>query len=281
MITRIYLGVRKVLNGYLIIFGFVWVAKFKFERATKVRTLLRFFQSLWRLDTEHKLIRVGSSGDGGYLIPDILNEIEAVISPGLGDEYSLENFFASRSIPVLSIDASVSAPVGLHQDVTFLQKYLAPSYVKSSVHVSLESVVNDCLSIQSNQIFLQCDIEGAEWEVFADLNSDILQRFSLIVLELHNLDRVLERNYALDYIIPTLQALLAQFHVLHLHPNNAGDDFYFLGRRVPELLEITLLRKDMVQNVYGQINEANPLDKPNVKGIPIRGYKVLNTKILK
>jgi hypothetical protein len=44
------------------------------------------------------LIRVGSAGDGGYVIPDDLKGVDAVISIGIGKEVSFDKYFSDRKI---------------------------------------------------------------------------------------------------------------------------------------------------------------------------------------
>ena len=41
--------------------------------------------------TNHKLIRIGENNDGGYLIPDILNEIKYCFSAGVGHTNKFES----------------------------------------------------------------------------------------------------------------------------------------------------------------------------------------------
>ena len=272
--VKIYLASRKFINGIIVCFGWIWVSKFEFERASSIRRLREFFISIQAIETEHKLIRIGSAHDGGYLVPGILDQIEGVVSPGLGDEFQIENFFASLGIKVLSVDASVVRPSELHKDVIFYEKFLASGSDENENNVTLEDLVNENFPF-SNKLFLQCDIEGAEWQVLPDLTSDIIQKFSIIVLEVHHLNRVLQKSFSEQVIFPSFEILLKYFQVVHLHPNNAGDDFYILGQRYPELLELTFMRSDLIQNMVGPLKLPTPLDKPNIPQFKSRAYPKL------
>src|SRR5205823_127248 len=76
---------------------------------TAVRDLVAL---LHPLATEHSLIRLGDRGDGGYLVPDDLESVEACFSPGVDDRASFETSLIERGIPCFLADASVDcAPI--------------------------------------------------------------------------------------------------------------------------------------------------------------------------
>ena len=49
-------------------------------------------------DLGHPLIRLGSTNDGGYLVPDILNEIDYCFSPGVGSNIEFETDLLKHNI---------------------------------------------------------------------------------------------------------------------------------------------------------------------------------------
>ncbi len=49
-----------------------------------------FVTAIRPVDTEHELIRVGSPADGGYLIPNDLEGVKWLFSPGVSDNWSFE-----------------------------------------------------------------------------------------------------------------------------------------------------------------------------------------------
>lgn len=74
-----------------------------------------------------ELIRVGGSGDGAYLLPDLLTGVEACFSPGVSTQTAFETELAERfGIPSYLCDASVEASQlmlveGMH---TFRRRWL-------------------------------------------------------------------------------------------------------------------------------------------------------------
>ena len=71
----------------------------------------KFINDLFKLffiyDSGHELKRRGNLNDGGYLIPNILNEIEFNISPGVGLNTSFEDNLLQHGIKSFLIDGTV------------------------------------------------------------------------------------------------------------------------------------------------------------------------------
>ncbi len=91
-------------------------------KKTVVRDLIA---KLHPLDTEHPLIRLGTThGDGGYLVPDDLDGIVACFSPGIDIQASFENSLIERGIPCFLADASVAGAPIKGDMVHFTKKFL-------------------------------------------------------------------------------------------------------------------------------------------------------------
>ena len=58
-----------------------------------------------------RFLRIGDDSDGGYLVPDDLDEITGCVSPGVGQTFSFEDSMSSFGIQSLSIDKSASPEV--------------------------------------------------------------------------------------------------------------------------------------------------------------------------
>ena len=127
----------------------------------------------------------------------------------------------------------------------FLKKWLAPVAAVDSV--TLESVVRDYCGDSSGDLLLQMDIEGNEYACLASCPPQILQRFRIIVLELHLLENVVRPWRGLGRLVLGALSDLAQTHTcVHLHPNNCQPPVQIPGTSidVPQYLECTFLRND-------------------------------------
>ena len=144
------------------------------------------------LKTEYPLIRLGSRGDGGYLVPDDLDDIVACFSPGVDDRASFETSLIERGIPCFLADASVSAAPISGDMVHFTKKFLG--VVNDETTITLDDWVRSNKPENDGDLILQMDIEGAEWPVLLNTSRQILQRFRIIIIEFHDLDRLMDKH---------------------------------------------------------------------------------------
>lgn len=218
-------------------------------------------QSLRPVKTKYDLIRVGGDNDGGYLLPNDLSGISTCFSPGVDVTATFEKDLLSRGIRSHLADASVSAPPDGLEVLSFEKKFLGG--VSNNDHMTLEFWVRNKGSYLGDFI-LQMDIEGAEYETILVTPVDILRRFRIIAIEVHYADAWFS-NPLLWGIIQTFFAkLLADFHVVHNHPNNNCPFIDVDGILMPTVFELTLLRKDRAAPEGYCTEFPHPLDQPNV-----------------
>lgn len=185
------------------------------------------------------LVRVGSKGDGGYLLPDDLDGVTACVSPGVSVEIGFDQAMADRGIEVYMADASVEGPPQANERFHFTKKFL--DVFEDETHMRLDSL---CANIpDSGDLILQMDIEGAEYRVLLDADPETLKRFRIMAIEFHDLRDMFGR-FSFDLIEATFRKILQTHRVVHIHPNNVARPAEFYDICVPQLLEITFLRKD-------------------------------------
>jgi hypothetical protein len=211
------------------------------------------------------LIRIGGQGDGGYLLPDDLDGINACFSPGVDDVATFETQLAhDYHIPCFLADASVNQAPSKHPLITFEQKFIWSDPAEN--FIGLGDWVAQRLA-GTGDLVLQMDVEGAEFDTFAHLSDTTLMRFRTIVIELHHLHNLFSRG-ALPLIISFFRKLTKFHHVVHLHPNNCASVVSRNGISVPPLLEVTLHRKDCCVLTHQQLSFPHSLDRPNVQEMP-------------
>jgi FkbM family methyltransferase len=209
------------------------------------------------------LVRVGPAGDGGYLVPDDLENIKACFSPGVSDEAGFELAFANRGVPCFLADASVPEEPVKHQNIFFDPLFLGP-ISDSKKFISLEDWVEQ-KSVENGDLILQMDIEGAEYDVLSSAPAELLKRFRLIAIELHNLEFILTNKLSALSFESFLKMLLENFEVVHIHPNNNRRPVFHKGIEIPPVIEMTLLRKDRFvgKQSLGPVALPHPLDSDN------------------
>lgn len=230
------------------------------SRVPDQEELQSLVRSLRPVSIQQELIRLGGSGDGGYLIPNDLKDIEACFSPGVGNVARFEEELISFDVRSFMADPSVkSAPVN-HELFSFEKKFIG--VMNRDNMLRLEDWVQKHFGAESNDLILQMDIEGAEYPVLLDTPSDLLRRFRIMVIEFHALD-MLFSNLSFEILKQTFEKLLRDFTVVHIHPNNRADVLLSNGIEIPLTMEFTFFRNDRVKHSQKELNFPHALDSPN------------------
>ena len=210
-----------------------------------------------------ELIRMGPPGDGGYLLPNILESIEFCFSAGVSDnsqfEESLSEQFAIKSFMA---DASVDGPAIPNKNFIFQKKFIGTQ--DADEFMTLSSWFNSA-NVHTNNCLLQMDIEGAEYDVLAFEDNSVLNKFSVLVVEFHGFERLFKPSFVSSIDI-TFQKILKNFAIVHIHPNNCCGIFNYDDIEIPSVCEITFVRRDVLPLIDTADNLTFPhaLDCKNV-----------------
>jgi hypothetical protein len=230
--------------------------------AVSGREIKSFLNKLHPIDPKIDLIRVGPKGDGGYLLPDDLEGISACFSPGIDIESRFELELAEKGMDVFMADYSIESPKISHPRFHFVKKYIGAD--DSRNFITMDSWVSKELSIgDKSDLLLQMDIEGYEFDAILSLSRSLLDRIRIIVIEIHDLDRISDR-YFFNQINRVFDKLLEKHSVVHLHPNNNIKPIFINGFEIPPLMEMTFFRNNRFSSTEYFSKFPNPLDEPNV-----------------
>lgn len=234
----------------------------RFAKEEDILSFIRFIQSQY---VHVDLVRIGGKGDGGYLMPDDFDGVRHCFSPGVADKAGFEQHISEvYGIKSFLADASVDAsPVdNVHFD--FEKKFLGS--VNSDEFTTLADwLLRKDQTAGDNDMVLQMDIEGAEFDVLIDTSTETLQRFRMIVIEFHGMDRLFEPS-VLPLFRSIFNKLSHHFQIAHIHPNNCGSNASYRGIEIPPVVEITFIRKDRVAKIRqdGPVQVPHPQDQHNV-----------------
>jgi len=221
--------------------------------------LIVLFRPQWNPDA---LIRIGGD-DGGYLVPKDIDLCEVLISPGVGDTTQFDEYFLHQNKRVISIDPG---EYEFHNPlIEFHKKWLRGYSAESDRSISLVEILGH-IDLKDS-ICLQIDIEGGEYEVIASLSPSELNRFRIIVIELHLLGELLNRD-GFQLISEPLKRLLKTHFVAHLHVNNSGHIHHYKGIHVPETMEVTLLSRSCYKIESCNFKSPHKLDIRCVPCLP-------------
>jgi len=216
-------------------------------KATDKIKVTNLIKDLYPLQTQIELIRLGPKGDGGYLVPDDLDGIEACFSPGVDKISEFEMDCLKYGMKIFMADKSVDKPnLNISADnYDFLKKFVGCT--NNDDFITMNDWVNSkCLS-QTSDLLLQMDIEGGEYNSLINMSDSLMNRFRIVVIEFHNLHNLWNPDYF--NLNKTVFDKILQTHIcVHIHPNNCcGIDSRF-GVDIPRVCEFTFIRKDRIKN---------------------------------
>ena len=146
----------------------------------------------------YKLVRLGGRGDGAYLLPDDLENIEACFSPGVNEskffEDDLTNLFnINCHLCDFSTDLDkLSTPI-IKKKQTFEKKWLDVNESKDSI--GLKTWINKYCGGSNKDLILQMDIEGAEYRNIINCTNELLNKFGIIIFGIHDVSKYLNEKY--------------------------------------------------------------------------------------
>jgi len=206
-------------------------------------------------------IRIGGAHDGGYVVPDAALDCDAVLSIGIGSDVSFDLALAERGLPVFQYDHTVAASPVAHERFHFARLGWGPA--TRDPFVSLEGMILQLEDAGSVRPLLKFDIEGGEYDVLEAIDPNALAFFRVIVCELHNLSGLTDLTFH-TRVRHCLNVLTQHHAPVHLHANNYGVMALVGGVPIPDVLEVSLLRRDLGVQPY-PASDAIPglLDRPN------------------
>jgi hypothetical protein len=229
-------------------------------RSTDATALLELIHALAPVRSPRELIRLGPPTDGGYLVPDDLEGIRACFSPGVNKVSDFELDCANRGMQVFLADRSVDGPAVEHPSFSFTKRYLGA--FTDDAFMTMDDWVNESLPGNTDDLLLQMDIEGFEYEVLLATSESLLQRFRILVCEFHWLDDLFSQSF-FRTASRVFHKLLQTHACVHIHPNNDSGVVQYRGVQIPHLMEFTFLRKDRVGKPASCTRFPHPLDADN------------------
>ena len=234
-------------------------------RLTEKNKLLSLLNKLHPVSCDKELIRLGTMGDGGYLVPDDLIGIEACFSPGVGYFSLFEKECAERGMKVFLADSSVEKPTQSHELFVFTKKHLG--ILTNDKFMIIDDWVASSLPDSSGDLLLQMDIEGSEYEVLLGASYNLLKRFRIIIVEFHFLDELWNKPF-FQLASRVFEKLLQTHTCVHNHPNNFSDSVKNGEIEIPIVTELTFLRNDRISGSSFAKIFPHPLDTDNAKNNP-------------
>lgn len=207
----------------------------------------------------YRKLRQGAQHDGGYVLLDDFAGIGTLVSCGIGDDVTFDSDLAKRGLQVHQYDHTIERSPVSNPAFHFHRSKVSGHAVPGEE--SLGSIVR-ALRLQDGLALLKIDIEGDEWETFAQAQPDDLRPFRQIVCEFHWLEKACDAQWrARAY--RGLSRLVVDFSVVHVHANNYSPLVEVDGITVPSVLELSFASRRWYDFEPGSETFPTPLDRPN------------------
>jgi hypothetical protein len=197
------------------------------------------------------IIRLGKDHDGGYLVnkEDVLKS-SRLLSFGVGDDTSFEEDFVKLN------DCKIDAYDGtIEKQSEFFSNENRTLHFNNVGHKLGFKKVSNMLSETDKDVFIKCDIEGAEYEILDELII-YSSKLSGIVIEFHDIHEYPLFNLLSNFIAKT------SLKLVHTHMNN----WSYLetpNGYLPGCIELTFTSSDNI--MLSSVSLPHRLDMTNAE----------------
>ena len=238
------------------------IFKMYVEKKSSEKKISKTLKKLLPYEIDVQLIRLGEKNDGGYLVPDDFVGIDKNYSAGVGFLTQFEKDLETRYlIKSNMLDFNEIEKKILPSKASFLKKKLG--LVSNKQEIS----INDWIIQDDKDIILKLDIEGDEYASLIDISEENLKKVRILVIEFHDL-RNLRNNIFLNLFDKVINKLDNYFYVSHLHINNISKIKKIGDYLVPDMIEMTFIRKNRVKNFSSKFSILpHKLDSKTVNNV--------------
>ena len=228
----------------------------KFEKISQAQLLE--IMDLIRANKKEKypLVRLGSINDGGYVVVDDISRQDVLISLGIGNNSDFEYQISSKIQRIIAFDHTINEMPVTADNIQFNKLGVK---AKSAGRFTTLSSVIESIPVQ-NDLLLKIDIEGWEWEVLNSISDAEISRFRQIIGEFHDFHDAAKT----ETINQVLSKIVRYFDVINTHANNWGQYDIIKRLAIPDVIEITFMRKDRSkQDIYNSLGQSQKLNSKN------------------
>jgi len=214
------------------------------EKSTPSKDIFKLIKKMRPVIINKKLIRLGDDNDGGYVVPNDFEDVKFCFSAGVGNLIKFEEDCLKKfNIKSFLCDFNNIKNPRIINHFDFTKKKITS--LNNDENLTLNRWIKN-KNKNKNEFVLKIDIEGSEYETLLNISDENLEKTRILIVEFHSLRDL--RNKAFYQIFNSiLDRLLNYFYIVHLHPNNAGKNIKIHDLNIPDLLEVTFVKKNRVK----------------------------------
>lgn len=245
---------KKFLENFLFNKGYI------LEKITDINKLNNLIKKLSPVATDKNLIRIGSINDGGYIVPNVLEDIKYCYSAGIGFNYDFEYELTKKGIKCFMADYSISE-IEKNSNLIFDKIFISGN--SEEKYLSIEDWIKKKEVDPSVGSILKIDVEGDEYKILNSVNKDFFLKFKIIIIEFHNLHYLFNEKFFFSFQ-DIIEKIINNFYCVHVHPNNDVD---FIKKKeniiIPPVMEFTFINKKNLKTNNQKLFFPNKLDSDN------------------
>jgi hypothetical protein len=182
--------------------------------------------------------RIGGDFDGGYVVLSDARKTSVCYSLGIGSNVTFDTAIADMGAVVYQYDHTIDAPPTQHENFRFFKLGIAPSDERDPLLRRLDTLIKLNGHESARDMLLKMDIEGNEWSCLDATASEVIDQFSQIVCEFHDMERMADPEFA-EPVARVFEKLYRTHRVVHAHGNNHLPFVELWGVPVPRVFELT------------------------------------------
>lgn len=211
-------------------------------------------------------VRLGNAHDGGYIFLDDFAATTSVISCGISNDVTCDFEFAEMGKKVLQFDHTVPGPPVAHANFVFFKQAIDESLAIPG-STKLSDVVRNAGQSGQCDVILKIDIDGGEWQCFADFPQKHFARLRQIACEFHWTSKLTD-PVKFAQCEAAIRNITAEFFPVHLHANNYVGFNNLMGVPVPDVFEVTFANRAIFTPGPAYVTSPGQLDTPNNPDAP-------------
>ena len=165
------------------------------------------------------LIRIGKDNDGGYIMPDDFESDDKIAySFGISDDVSWDKDMASRGYDVFMYDHTIDSLPEENPRFHWSKIGISDGTGNDGRLKTLDELIKANHHEGRHNMILKMDVEKAEWGFIEMVSTEMLSRFSQILIEFHGLNEPKWQGR----IPAALRKLNLTHQPVHIHGQNIG-----------------------------------------------------------